>query len=148
MIYIKKFSYQPNESEKEKASNGYVMSLVALVVGLPFPIVNLIATLIFYLANRKSTYFVRWHTTQTLLSQLLLFIMNSIGFWWTIFYMANAETIGIYYIIYITLLILLNLGEFIITIYTAIQTRKGLHVEWHFYNRITNVFCKPEIYQG
>ena len=47
-------------------------------------IINLLATLIFYLGNRKGTYFVRWHCTQALLSQLSLLFMNSFGFWWTI----------------------------------------------------------------
>ena len=64
MIQKKTFLYQPNESETEIASNSYLMSLIAIIVGLPLPIVNLIATFIFYLSNRKSTYFVRWHCTQ------------------------------------------------------------------------------------
>ena len=61
MVHTKPFGYIPNDHESERASNSYVMSLLAFMVGLPFPIVNLIATLIFYLGNRKATYFVRWH---------------------------------------------------------------------------------------
>ena len=53
MIQIKKFSYEPGEHEAEAASNSYLMSLIAIIVGLPLPIVNLIATFIFYLGNRK-----------------------------------------------------------------------------------------------
>ena len=37
----------PYEEEKERASNCYVMSLVAVMVGLPMPIINLAATGIF-----------------------------------------------------------------------------------------------------
>lgn len=48
------------DSELEKASNSYLMSLTVALVGLPFPIVNLIATIIFFLAHRKATsHFVR-----------------------------------------------------------------------------------------
>ena len=72
------------EHEAEAASNSYLMSLIAIICGLPLPIVNLIATVIFYFGNRKSTWFVRWHCTQALLSQLSLFLMNSYGFWWSI----------------------------------------------------------------
>ena len=146
MIYIKPFPYQPNESEAEKASSSYLMSIVALVMGLPFPIVNLIATLIFYLGNQKASYFVRWHSTQTLLSQLFLFFINSIGIWWSIYvFILMKEDMSKAYIIYICFLLLLNVIEFIITIYTAIQTRKGIHVEWFGYNQLTNALCKPEI---
>ncbi len=75
-----KFEYEPGEHEAEKASNSYLMSLIAVMAGLPLPILNLIATLIFYLGNRKGTYFVRWHCTQPLVSQLSMLAMNSVGF--------------------------------------------------------------------
>jgi uncharacterized membrane protein len=84
MIQETKFSYNPTEHEREKASNSYLMSLVAVIAGLPLPIINLLATFFFYLANRKSTYFVRWHCIQALLSQMVLLFANSYSFWWTV----------------------------------------------------------------
>jgi cell shape-determining protein MreD len=120
------------------------MSLIAIIVGLPLPIVNLIATLIFYLGNRKSTYFVRWHCTQALLSQLSMLFINNYGFWWTVSIIFTDETITSNYIAYIIAAIIFNLTEFIATIYTAIQTRKGIHVEWWFYGTLTNIICKSK----
>ena len=143
MIHIKKFSYEPGEHEAESASSSYLMSLIAIVVGLPLPIVNLIATLIFYMANRKSTYFVRWHCTQALLSQLSMLLINSYGFWWTISIIFTEESITSNYIAYIFTALIFNLTEFIATIYTAIQTRKGIHVEWWFYGELSNILCHP-----
>ena len=61
MIHSNTFNYQLSEEETESASNSYLMSLIAIIAGLPLPILNLLATFIFYLGNRKSTYFVRWH---------------------------------------------------------------------------------------
>ena len=143
MIYIKSFPYKPNDSECEKASNSYLVSLFALVIGLPFPIVNLIATVIFYLGTKKSPYFARWHSTQALISQLSFFVINSVGVWWTVFYLFQIDSeFSTPYIIYISILILLNLTEFITTIYTAIQTRKGIHVEWFIYGKLTHLYCK------
>ncbi len=98
MIKIKNFSYAPGEHEAEAASNSYLMSLIAIIVGLPLPIVNLIATLIFYLGNRKSTYFVRWHCTQALLAQLSMLFINSYTFWWTISIIFKGEPITSNYI--------------------------------------------------
>ncbi len=142
MIAVKPFAYIPGEHEAEKASNSYLMSLIALVAGLPLPIINLLATLIFYLGNRKGTYFVRWHCTQALLSQLSLLFMNSFGFWWTIAILFSKENISNSYIAYIITVILFNIAEFIATIYTAINTRKGHHVQWWLYGDITNLICK------
>lgn len=144
MINVTKFPYEPGDHEAEKASNSYLMSLIALIMGLPLPIVNLIATLMFYLGNRRGTYFVRWHCIQALLSQFSMLLINSYGFWWTMFIIFGSDTLSSKYISYIIAVLIFNLTEFIATIYTAIQTRKGLHVEWWFYGTLTNVICKSE----
>lgn len=142
MINVTKFSYQPGEHEAETASNSYLMSLIAIIAGLPLPIINLIATLVFYLGNRKASYFVRWHCTQALLAQLSMLFINSFGFWWTISIIFTDETITSKFIAYIISALIFNLTEFIATIYTAVQTRKGIHVEWWFYGNLTNLICK------
>lgn len=141
----KHFSYTPNEMELEKASNGYLMSLIAVIAGLPLPIINLAASLLFYLGNRKSTWFVRWHCTQTLLSQFTMLIINSIGFSWTMSLLFGKTVISNQYIGYILTILIFNLAEFIVTIRTAIKTRKGQHVELWFWGSVTNKICKQPI---
>lgn len=145
MIHKKKFVYAPGEHEAERASNSYLMSLVAIIVGLPLPIINLIATFIFYMGNRRSTYFVRWHCTQALLSQLSMLFINSYAFWWTVSIVFMEESISNKYIAFIIAALIFNIVEFFATIVTAIQTRKGKHVEWWFYGTLTNLICKPVI---
>lgn len=141
----KQFTYAPNEMEAETASNSYLMSLIAIIVGLPLPIINLIATLIFYLNNRKGTYFVRWHCTQALLSQLTLVPLNSIGFWWTFSVLFTDQVATNEYFAYLLTVFVFNLLELIATIYTAIQTRKGLHVAWWFHGPLTDKLCKQDL---
>lgn len=133
--------YTPGDHEAERASNSYLMSLMAVVAGLPFPIINLIATFIFYLGNRKGTFFVRWHCTQALLSQASVLAMNSYGFWWTFSVLFRDEAVTNSYIAYIMTVFIFNLIEFIATLYTAIQTRKGKHVSWWFYGNLTDKIC-------
>ncbi len=137
------FSYQPDESEAEKASNGYLMSLIALMAGMPLPIINLFATCIFYLGNRKGPYFVRWHCTQTLLSQFTILIMNSVGFSWTVSVFFGSGILSDTYIAYMLTIFLFNITEFSITISAAVRVRKGHHVEWWFWGTLTNLICKP-----
>lgn len=142
MIRKTQFKYKPADYEAEKASNSYLMSLIGIVVGLPLPIVNLICTFVFYYVNRKSTYFVRWHCTQALVSQFILVIVNNIAFWWTVYIFFGDSIMSKEYIIYLMLLICFNIFEFIITIYTAIETRKGINIEWWLYARITDKLVK------
>ena len=143
MSLIKKFSYTPGEHEAEKASNSYLMSLIAIIAGLPLPILNLIASLIFFIGNRKGTYFVRWHCTQALLGQVSLLVINSFSFWWTISILFDNEQMSNKYITYMLTVFVFNLVEFIGTIYSAIKTRKGEHVEWWLYGNLTSLICKP-----
>lgn len=134
--------YLPADHETESASYSYLMSIIAIVMGLPLPIINLLATIIFYFLNRKSTYFVRWHCTQALVSQLFTFLVNSYGFWWTVSIIFTDEIITNEYIGYIIVQIIFNIIEFILTIYSAIKVRKGKHVHMLFFGSITNLLCK------
>lgn len=138
-------NYRPNEYEKEKASNSYLMSLLAIMVGAPLPIVNLLATLIFFLANRKSTAFVKWHCTQALLSQVTIFIINAIALSWTLRIVFSDLVVSDQYIGYILTAALFNLFEFIITLIAAIQVRKGYHVKWLFWGDLTNSLVSEKI---
>lgn len=139
MAEVSTFVYQPDDHESEKASNGYLMSLLAIMVGLPLPIVNLIATFIFYLGNRKSTHFVRWHCTQALLSQVTVLVMNSIGFSWTMKIIFTDLEISNDYVGYMITVFLFNLTEIIATIYAAQQVRKGKHVHLWFFGTVTDL---------
>ncbi len=142
MTTSRTFTYKPVDSECERASNSYLMSLVAVLGGLPLPIMNLLASVFFYLGNRKSTPFVKWHCTQALLSQLGMFFFNTIGFWWTVSIIFREGRATNYYIAYIITIIIFNLIEFIFTLYLATQTRKGKHIEMYFFSDITNLICK------
>lgn len=134
----------PAEYEAEKASNSYIMSLLAITGGLPLPVINLFATLIFFLGNRKATYFVRWHCLQALLSQLSLLIVNSVATVWTIMIIAGPLKMSSNFISYLITILIYNLIEFIATIDAAVKTRKGIHVEWWFYGNLTHLLCRKE----
>ena len=136
------FSYNPTEHEREKASNSYLMSLVAVIAGLPLPIINLLSTLFFYIGNRKSTYFVRWHCIQALLSQMVLLFANSYSFWWTVSILFTDEKATNNYFAYLFTVIVFNVLEIISTIYCAVQTRKGKHVQVFFFGNVTNLICR------
>lgn len=43
-----------DEDSAEKSSNVYLMSLIGVMAGLPLPILNLLATIIFFVGNKLS----------------------------------------------------------------------------------------------
>ena len=145
MITRKNFAYIPEDSEAEQASNSYLMSLVAVMAALPLPIINLIATLAFYISNRKSSYFVRWHCIQALASQVTFVGINAYAFWHLLFTVLGYEQITNKFIGYLLTVILFNIIEFVMIIYAAINTRKGHHVFFFFWGDLTNLLCREKI---
>ncbi len=144
MIYLPAFAYKPQEYECERASGSYLMSLVALLAGLPLPIINLLATFFFFIANRRGSYFVRWHCTQALLSQFSMLLINSTAFWWTVSIIWGDGEANNAYFGYLFTALLFNITEFGATIYTAIKTREGVHVEWWLYGPLTHLLIKDK----
>ena len=132
----------PNDQESERASNSYLMSLLAIMVGMPLPIINLIATFIFFMGNRKATYFVRWHCTQALLSQLTVLVMNSIALSWTLRIIFTELEVSNLYFGYVLTVFLFNITEIIATIYAAMAVRKGRHVKLWFFSTVTGLICR------
>ncbi len=131
-----------DEDSAEKSSNVYLMSLVGVMAGLPLPILNLLATIIFFIGNKKAQPIVKWHCIQGMISQFVLFIFNSVSFWWTISILFYKEEITNNYLSYLIFVIILNVVELTSTIYTAIKVRKGQHIEWWIYGPLTNLILK------
>jgi hypothetical protein len=153
--------------EHEPASNAYLMSVIGIISGLPLPVVNVIASLIFYYNKRKDSYYVRWHSLQALLAQVIVMPFNSIAMAWTLrILFAKLEeapafvdhpeyytelksqltfldhaTLG--YWVYIFFILLLNITEFIAVIITATEVRKGKNIRFWGIAKITDAFIRP-----
>lgn len=119
-----------HENDYETASYAYLMSLAIVLLGLPLPIINLIAAIAFWYANRKSSDFVKWHCSQALLGQIPLFITNTILLWWTVKILLDKSSFSSLYFAYFITIALFNLIEFIEFIRTAIKVRKRTDYRW------------------
>ncbi len=78
---------QPEEisrREKDDAMAAYLMMFASLAIGLPFPFVNLIASIVYYLVTRKTSPFVAFHGLQSLLFHLPVTLVNAGGVGWLI----------------------------------------------------------------
>ena len=129
--------------KKKKASNSYLMSVMAVMVGLPLPVFNSIASLLFYFGNRRSNYYVKWHCTQALLSQLTVFIMNSVAITWTLKVIFGMPAATDSYFAYIITVIVFNIAELVINISAAIKVSKGRAAYWFLWGPLTDIIIKP-----
>ncbi|MGL1935443.1 MAG: DUF4870 domain-containing protein [Fibrobacterales bacterium] len=146
---------QPDDIPKrecEDAMGGYLMMFAVLAVGLPLPILNLIAAVIYYFVNRKKSRFVHFHVLQSLISQLPTSIANVVLIGWTfqIFYHTSTLTqLGFsnHYIGYLFTAMILNIGYVILSIVAAIRARKGRMMYMLFFGKISYHFAfrKQEI---
>ncbi|MFY0643112.1 MAG: DUF4870 domain-containing protein [Bacteroidia bacterium] len=119
---------QPEEitiREREDAMGGYLMMFASFAVGLPLPIINLIAAVIYYFTNRGKSRFVDFHVTQSLFSQLPTTLMNAVLVGWTIrtFYYEIAFTDM--YKGYLVMVVLANIIYLIFSIIAAVRARRG-----------------------
>jgi uncharacterized membrane protein len=126
------------EEDFEKASNAYLMSLVSLIISFPLPIVNLIATLLYYNFSRKENDFVRWHCVQSLLSQVFLVFFNSPSLYFIISYYFKEEWPPIPVLAFIGFVVLLNLFEYIATAYAASVVRNGGNIRWWGFSQLAD----------
>lgn len=140
------------DTQREAASNGYLMSLVAVGLGLPLPILNMIATAIFFFQSRKQTVFVKFHCMQAILSQLMLTVVNAIHFSWLISILFGSAEFNANYVGFAAAVIVFNLLEFISNIIGAVKARKGELCSFMFvgpvskliyYNQLSKLINEP-----
>jgi uncharacterized Tic20 family protein len=130
--------------EYESASNSYLMCVVSVIAGLPLPIINVIASVGYYMAQRKSSYFVRWHCIQAILAQAIMVPFNSVAFGWTLGIIINDRQPTLFYGIYLFIIILLNIVEFVTVIITAIRVRNGHNMRWAVIADLTDSLYSKE----
>ena len=119
--------HELSEREKEDAMGAYLMMFASMATSLPFPVINLIAAVVYYYVNRKKSRFIHFNCLQSLLSQLPTTLVNWILLYWAlqIFFFENYE-INDYFYAYLGFSVLANLIYFVYSIVAAVRARKGV----------------------
>ncbi len=143
MSYPIKMEYhqlpQPDEIEtrvKEDAMGSYLMMFATSAIGIPLPILNLVAAIIYYYVNRSKGKFVQFHTLQSLWSQIPVTLLNSGLVAWTIVNLVRDLDFSSLYWGYLVMVGVANLVYFIFSIVGAVKARKGLFYYFLFFGKI------------
>lgn len=132
--------------EREEASNGYVLTLMTVMVGLPFPIINLIACMLYFFLIKSKSPFVRFHAFQAMTSQAFIIVMNSIALTWTLKVIFTEQDVTNLYLGYIITIVIFNLGDYIINIIAAVKARKGKMMVFTFFGTMAYmIYMKKHI---
>ena len=111
---------------REDAMGAYLMMFAAMAAGLPLPIINLIASLIYFYIHKDKGPFIKFHLLQSLYSQLITSIMNIVFVFWTIqIFFFESMIVTDYYKGYIAVVVLANLLYLIFSVFAAVRARQG-----------------------
>ncbi len=129
--------------EKEDAMGAYFMMFASVAIGLPLPIVNLIAAIVYYYLNKDKSRYVNFHALQSLLSQLPTTVINWGVFYILIRYFFWEDEFTRIHMAYIGMAVVANLLYFIFSIVAAVKARKGRFYYFVFFGS----FCYNQVYK-
>lgn len=113
------------EREKEDAMGSYLMMFAAVAIGLPLPIINLIASVIYYFINRKKSRFIHFHSLQALLTQIPTTLINWVVVIWTVTIFFTDQTATEIFWAYLIFAGTTTVLYFIFNLIAAYKARQG-----------------------
>ena len=132
---------QPDEldkKEKEDAMGAYLMMFAAWGAGLPLPFLSFVAALIYHLINHKKTRFIGFHSFQSLLTETLISILNTVLVTWlVIILIPNGTYFTRPFFIYMWIVIFWNLVYTIISLVGCYKAKNGLFFYFPLFGKIS-----------
>ncbi len=124
------------EREKEDAMGAYLMMFAALGIGLPLPLVNVIASIIYFAINRRKSRFVAFHALQSLLSQVLVSLFNvALVAWLLVILFTNLHFSAGFWASLIVVAVI-NIVLIVLSVIALTKARKGQFYYMPFFGRV------------
>jgi len=130
--------------EKEDAMGAYFMMFAALAAGLPLPVLNLVAAIIYLYLNKKKSRFVHFNALQSLLSQLPTSLLNIGLVFWVVRIIFFEFHYDAYFKGYLSMVIAANLIYIIFSIIAAVKARKGEFYYFLFFGKVAYHYAYRE----
>ena len=127
-----------SQREKDDAMASYLMMFASWAVGLPLPLINLVASVIYYAVNRKGSKFVAFHSLQSLLSQVPVSLLNAGVVGWGIGLLVKGEAAGSLwpFLGYVFFTAAVNILYIVLSIVALLAANKGRFYYLPFFGRI------------
>ncbi|HUI69835.1 MAG TPA: DUF4870 domain-containing protein [Spirochaetia bacterium] len=125
------------QRERDDAMGAYLMMFASLAVGLPIPLLNLVASVIYFFVNKKTSAFVAFHALQALLSHIPVVLLNAGVVAWIIANVATHSSSWGWFLWYLFFSILVNLTYVVWSIVALVHANKGRFFYMPFFGRIS-----------
>lgn len=119
---------QPNEipkKDKTNAAASYFMMFASFAIGLPFPFINLIVSIIYYYASRNKSKFVKFHALQSVLSQIPITILNTLSLVWVVYNIIDDFNFHESFFLAMLIVFVLNIVYLVLSIIAATHANDG-----------------------
>lgn len=130
---------QPEEielRERDDAMGAYFMMFATTALGLPLPIINLIASIVYYYVNKAKGRFVQFHILQSLYSQLPVTALTTGLFIWTVRNFFREFEFNNYYWGYLIMTGVVSIIYFIFSVVAAVKSNKGRFYYFFFFGKL------------
>ena len=119
---------QPEEvsgNEKDDAMGAYLMMFASWAIGLPFPLFNLVAAMIYFFLNGRESRYVAFHAYQSLLSQIPVTLLNAGALGWLVAILLSNFDFSSGFLIYALIVAAANLLYVVFSVVALIRARRG-----------------------
>jgi len=125
------------EREKEDAMGAYLMMFAAWGAGFPLPMIGLIASIIYFYINKKSSIFAAFHSYQALLTHIPISIINaSAVIWGIVIFIGHSHPFLRHYAAFCIFAGIWNVLYMIFSIIACVRARKGSFYYFWVFGRI------------
>lgn len=129
--------HEISEREKEDAMGAYLMMFASWGLGFPLPLLNLIASLIYFLINRKTSKFVAFHSLQSLLFHIPISVLNVAPIVWLVVILVTDLSFRAGFFVLLLFALLANILFVVFSLLALMRARKGLFYYLPFFGRVS-----------
>ncbi|BDX39228.1 hypothetical protein CYCD_25830 [Tenuifilaceae bacterium CYCD] len=128
-----------SERERQDGMGAYLMMFATTALGLPLPIINMIASIVYYFVNKSKGRFVQFHSLQSMYSQLPVSILNSYLVIWAIINIVKDHTFtNVFWGLLITAGVF-NVVYFVFSIVAAVKAYRGRFYYFLFFGKLSYI---------
>jgi uncharacterized Tic20 family protein len=124
------------QRERDDAMGAYLMMFASWAVGLPLPFLNLVASFVYYIVNRRSSRFVAFHSFQALIVHLPVAVYNALLMLWLVVALISGRSLSANFLPALVLGIALNLGYIFFSVLALRRASKGIFYYIPWFGRI------------
>lgn len=122
--------------EKEDAMGAYLMMFATVAIGIPFPLINLIAAIIYLYLHKNKSRFVFFHALQSLYSQIPVTLLNAgLVVWFFICLIPDADFTN-EFIAYAIMTGVADIVYLVFSLIAASKARKGIFYYFIFFGKV------------